>query len=206
MLFPVLLLAAFGLALLLPWMFFAILSLYYVSTLAYSVRLKRIVLVDVMLLAGLYTLRILAGVAAIDVPNSFWLLAFSMFLFVSLAFAKRHAELTNLLKHGQDKPARRGYVAQDLIALISLGVAAGYMAVMVLALYINSSEVQVLYQYPQAIWLLCPLLLYWISRVWLGAHRGKLHEDPVVFALRDHVSRWLMVIAAAILALASAPL
>jgi 4-hydroxybenzoate polyprenyltransferase len=206
MLFPALLLAAFGLALLLPWLFVAILGLYYVSTLAYSVWLKRVVLVDVMLLAGLYTLRVLAGAAAIAVAPSFWLLAFSIFLFLSLALAKRHAELKALLTQGKDKPLRRGYAASDLEALISLGSASGYMAVLVLALYINSSEVQVLYRYPQAIWLLCPLLLYWISRVWIGAHRGKLHEDPVVFALRDGVSRWLMVIAAAILALASAPL
>jgi 4-hydroxybenzoate polyprenyltransferase len=206
MLFPALLLAAFGLALLLPWLFVAILGLYYVSTLAYSVWLKRVVLVDVMLLAGLYTLRVLAGAAAIAVVPSFWLLAFSIFLFLSLALAKRHAELKALLTQGKDKPLRRGYSASDLEALISLGSASGYMAVLVLALYINSSEVQVLYRYPQAIWLLCPLLLYWISRVWLGAHRGKLHEDPVVFALRDSVSRWLMVIAAAILALASTPL
>jgi 4-hydroxybenzoate polyprenyltransferase/phosphoserine phosphatase len=206
MLLPALLLAAFGLALLLPWLFVAILGLYYLSTLTYSVWLKRVVLVDVILLAGLYTLRVLAGAAAIAVVPSFWLLAFSMFLFLSLALAKRYAELKALLTQGKDKPLRRGYAASDLEALISLGSASGYMAVLVLALYINSSEVQVLYRYPQAIWLLCPLLLYWISRVWLGAHRGKLHEDPVVFALWDHVSRWLMVIAAAILGLASAPL
>jgi 4-hydroxybenzoate polyprenyltransferase/phosphoserine phosphatase len=206
MLFPALLLAAFGLALLLPWMFVAILGLYYVSTLAYSVWLKRVVLVDVMLLASLYTLRVLAGAAAIEVVSSFWLLAFSIFLFLSLAFSKRHAELTGLLALGREKPLGRGYVASDIDALMSLGAASGYTAVLVLALYINSSDVRVLYRYPEAIWLLCPMLLYWINRVWLIAHRNNLQEDPVVFALHDRASRWLMLIAVVILGLASYPL
>jgi 4-hydroxybenzoate polyprenyltransferase len=196
---PVLLVSAFGLSLYLPPLFAAVLALYYLSTLAYSLWLKRVVLVDVLLLAGLYTLRVLAGAAAVQIAPSFWLLAFSVFLFLSLALAKRHAELKVLLVHGSTKTQGRGYLAADLDALLSLGTAAGYMAVLVLALYINSTEINELYRRPEAIWLLCPLLLYWISRVWLGAHRGKLHDDPIVFALKDHVSRLVLVIGMAIL-------
>jgi hypothetical protein len=131
------------------------------------------------------------------------LLAFSVFLFLSLALAKRHAELKVLLLHGSGKTQGRGYHASDLEALLSLGTASGYMAVLVLALYINSDEIQVLYSRPEVIWLLCPLLLYWISRVWLGSHRGKLHDDPVVFAMKDKVSRLVILIAVAIVLAAS---
>jgi len=154
--------------------------------------------VDVLLLAGLYTLRVLAGAAAIGNVPSFWLLAFSIFLFLSLALAKRHAELKVLLKQGTERTKGRGYHATDIDALMSLGSAAGYMAVLILALYINSPEIRALYHRPEVIWFLCPLLLYWVSRVWLGAHRGKLHDDPVVFAFKDRVSRLVMVLAAGI--------
>lgn len=194
MLVPILLILAFGLALLLPPLFVAVLALYYVSTLSYSLWLKRVVLVDVLLLAGLYTVRVLAGAAAVEVIPSFWLLSFSMFLFLSLALAKRHTELMVLHKHGSETARGRGYQSSDMEALLSLGSAAGYMAVLVLALYINSPEVGRLYNRPEAIWLLCPLFLYWISRMWLGAHRGKLHDDPIVFALKDHVSRWVILL------------
>jgi 4-hydroxybenzoate polyprenyltransferase len=197
-LIPLLIIGSFGLAVWLPPLFAAALALYYASTLAYSLSLKRVVLVDVLLLAGLYTLRVLAGAAAVAVVPSFWLLAFSMFLFLSLALAKRHAELKVLVKQGTDKTRGRGYHAADTDALMSLGSAAGYMAVLVLALYINSPEIRALYHRPEIIWLLCPLLLYWVSRVWLHAHRSKLDEDPVVFAFRDRVSCWTMVLAAAI--------
>ena len=191
---PVLLLSAFGLALFLPPLFILVLGLYYLGTISYSLWLKRVVLVDVLLLAGLYTMRVLAGAAAVAIAPSFWLLAFSVFLFLSLALAKRHAELKVLLLHGSGKSRGRGYQASDLEALLSLGTAAGYMSVLVLALYINSEEIRELYQRPEVIWLLCPLLLYWISRVWLGAHRGKLHDDPVVFALKDRVSRLVILV------------
>lgn len=193
-LIPLLLILSFGLALFLPPLFLAVLALYYVSTLTYSLWLKRVVLVDVLLLAGLYTTRVLAGAAAVEIIPSFWLLAFSMFLFLSLALAKRYTELMVMHEHGTETTRGRGYQSSDLGALLSLGTAGGYMAVLVLALYINSPEVGKLYKRPEAIWLLCPLLLYWISRMWLGANRGKLHDDPVVFALKDHVSRWVILI------------
>ena len=195
---PLLLLGAFALALRLPPVFAGVLALYYVSTLAYSLMLKRVVLVDVLLLAGLYTVRVLAGAAAVNIVPSFWLLAFSIFLFFSLALVKRYAELKVLLTHGTEKVKGRGYHAADLDALMSLGSAAGYLAVLVLALYINSPEIRSLYNLPEVMWLLCPLLLYWVSRVWLSANRGDLHDDPLLFALKDRVSQLIIALAAAV--------
>jgi 4-hydroxybenzoate polyprenyltransferase len=162
-------------------------------TLAYSLKLKQIVMLDVLVLAGLYTVRIIAGAAAVEVMPSFWLLAFSLFIFLSLAMIKRYSELLVMQRNGQDKAAGRGYHVDDLVMLQSLGAASGYLSVLVLALYINSVKVQTLYSRPEFIWLLCPLLLYWISRTWLKAHRGEMHDDPVIFATQDRVSRFLGV-------------
>jgi 4-hydroxybenzoate polyprenyltransferase/phosphoserine phosphatase len=190
---PVLLTAAIALALQLPHDFLLVLLFYYVLTLAYSFGLKRVVLVDTIALAGLYTIRIVAGAAAVDVPLSFWLLLFSIFLFLSLALVKRYAELDGMMRQGKMKAAGRGYFVEDLTILDSMGAASGYLCVIVLALYINSPDVEALYSHPQILWLLCVLLLYWISRVWLSAHRGTMHDDPLVFALKDPVS--LVVVA-----------
>jgi 4-hydroxybenzoate polyprenyltransferase len=161
---------------------------YYGLTLAYSLFLKGQVLIDTLVLAGLYTLRLVAGAAAAGLALSFWLLLFSVFLFLSLAFVKRYAELDSLRRRHQLKAAGRGYHIEDLSILRSLGTAAGYLSVLVLALYINSPEVQVLYHKPKVIWLLCIALLYWISRIWVIAERGNLHDDPVVYALKDRMS------------------
>jgi 4-hydroxybenzoate polyprenyltransferase len=198
-LIPLFLLSAFALATLLPLRFAGILTLYFMSTLAYSWRLKRAALIDVLVLAGLYTLRILGGGAATTTPVSFWLLAFSMFLFLSLGLVKRYAELSGLAELGTDRAAGRGYQAVDLETLAQFGSASGYMSVLVLALYINSDAVQALYSSPETIWLLCPLLLYLLSRVWLLARRGAVHEDPVVFLLEDRRSQVLLMIGAALL-------
>ena len=197
---PILLVPAFAIAARLPFAFMAILALYFAAALLYSLRLKRSAVLDVLVLAGLYTLRLLAGAAAVSVPASFWLLAFSMFLFLSLALVKRVGELGNLPADGS--AAGRGYRRDDLPVLLALGTASGYTAVMVFALYINSSTSELLYRHPRALWLLCPLLLFWVSRVWLVTHRGEMHDDPIVFAFRDPVSLWLVVPAAAILWLA----
>ncbi|WP_339385501.1 UbiA family prenyltransferase [Acidovorax sp. sic0104] len=187
---PALLVVALALAgPLLPWPFTATLAAYFVSTAAYSWWLKQIPVIDVLALAGLYTLRIVAGAAAIGVPLSFWLLAFSMFLFFSLALLKRYGELRAVPPTGSVVWLRgRGYDTQDLGLIASLGGAAGYIAVLVLALYIQDEHTARLYTTPAFIWLACPLLLYWVSRAWLIAHRGHMHEDPVVFALRDRAS------------------
>lgn len=193
---PVLLLLAFVLAgpvSGLPWRFIASLALYFVLTMAYSLKLKQVPIVDVLTLAMLYTMRIIAGAAAIAVPLSFWLLLFSMFVFLSLAFIKRYSELRAAREDGKVGILRgRGYDPQDLELVSSLGGSAGYAAVLVLALYIQDAHTVSLYATPTIIWLACPLLLFWISRAWLIAHRGNMHDDPIVFALKDRVS-WVIV-------------
>jgi 4-hydroxybenzoate polyprenyltransferase len=190
---PSLLIAAFVLAsTLLPASFVWVLGAYFILTLAYSLRLKQSAMLDVLTLAGLYTIRIIAGAAAISVPLSFWLLSFSVFIFLSLAFIKRFSELKTARKSGHEGNIRgRGYVHQDLELVSSMGSSAGYLSVLVLALYIQDAVNANLYGAPQVIWLACPILLYWISRAWLIAHRGQMHDDPIVFAIKDRVS-WVV--------------
>ena len=185
---PLLLLAALGLSLLLPPVVTALLAGYFVVSLAYSLRLKAVLLLDVLVLAGLYTVRLHVGSGAVQVELSFWLSALSMFLFLSLAMVKRYSELLELRAIGDEEAHGRSYRPVDLDALMSLGAASGYLSVLVLALYINSGSVRDLYTHPEVIWLLCPLLLYWVSRIWLLARRGELHYDPLVFACRDPAS------------------
>jgi 4-hydroxybenzoate polyprenyltransferase len=197
---PLLLATALLLAALVPARnFFALLVLYLAVTTAYSVYLKRIAVVDVLLLAGLYTLRVLAGVAATGVRFSTWLLAFSMFLFLSLAFLKRYAEVKGAQDSPEENIFRRGYHRGDREWLGSMGGASGYLSVLVLALYINSEQVVALYHRPVVLWLVCPLLLFWISRMWLLGHRGRLHDDPIVATARDPLSYVLGGLVAVIL-------
>lgn len=185
---PVLLCLAFGIATLLPASFAEVLAGYCTLTLLYSFGLKGLVLVDALALACLYTLRLVAGATSVGVPLSFWMLLFSVFLFLSLALVKRFAELDALKKRDQLKAIGRGYQVSDLPILQSLGCAAGYLSVLVLALYIHSPEIESLYRRPRVIWALCALLLFWVSRVWMMAQRGEMHDDPVVYALKDRVS------------------
>jgi 4-hydroxybenzoate polyprenyltransferase len=188
-LIPILIITAIWISLaLLPPHFVAALVLYLVLTTAYSMYLKRIAVLDVLLLAGLYTLRVLAGVAAAHVPFSTWLLAFSMFLFLSLAFLKRYAEISGLEPEAGDQVRRRGYLRGDREWLGSMGSSSGYLSVLVLALYISSDQVVALYRTPLLLWLVCPLLLLWIGRMWLMAYRGQIHEDPIVATVRDPLS------------------
>jgi 4-hydroxybenzoate polyprenyltransferase len=203
---PALLLPGLALAfLLLPPLFGPALLLYLLLSTAYSLFLKRLPIVDVMVLAGLYTLRVLSGGIAAGVVVSPWLLAFSMFLFLSLAFVKRYTELRMTADddaHGG--ASRRGYTREDMELLKSFGTASGYLSVLVLALYINQSrEVTVLYRTPAALWLIGPCLLYWVTRVWLLASRGRMHEDPVVFTVKDPVSYALGLVIAALIVAAS---
>ncbi len=190
---PGLILVAFVIAFMaLPLAFVGVLAIYCVLTLGYSLRLKQSAMIDVLMLAGLYTIRIVAGAAAITVPVSFWLLTFSMFIFLSLAFIKRFSELKVARNNNFEGNIRgRGYVHQDLELVSSMGSSAGYLAVLVLALYIHDAHTANLYAMPQLIWLACPLLLYWISRAWLIAHRGQMHDDPIVFAIKDKTS-WVV--------------
>lgn len=170
-----------------PSRFLICLGLYFVTTLAYSFVLKRMALVDVLTLAGLYTVRIIAGSAATHVPLSPWFQTFSLFFFLSLAIVKRYAELHNLRQAGSTPRNGRGYHVDDIEQLRSFGTASGYASVVVFSLYINNPDIYHLYSHPHWLWLMAPLLIYWISRIWLLAHRGELDEDPVVFALTD---RW----------------
>lgn len=184
----VLLLAAFGLALSMREEFAGWLAAYFGLTLAYTFFLKRRVLVDCLTLGALYTLRVVAGGAAVGLPPSFWLLAFSLFLFLSLAFVKRYSELLVMVKTNKTEAHGRGYQAGDLSIVQTMGVAAGFTAVMLLALYINGGTVRRLYSRPELLWLAIPVLLYWINRMWMQAHRGNMNDDPVIFAVRDRYS------------------
>ncbi|CAO3359578.1 UbiA family prenyltransferase [Azospirillum melinis] len=191
-LIPGLLLASLVLSLVaLPPLFLAALATYAASSLFYNLFAKNRVIWDVMLLAGLYSLRVLGGATATAIVPSFWLLAFSMFLFLSLAMVKRYSEMDSMLKLGLGQAEGRGYVTADMPVLQSIGVSAGFLSVLVMALYINSPEVGRVYDQPQALWIICPLLLFWIGRVWLQTHRGLMHDDPVVFAARD---KWSIAI------------
>ena len=198
---PWLLALALLISLLLPPAFLWMIVIYYLLTLAYSFYFKRIVLLDVIILAGLYTMRIMAGSASVALWPSSWLLAFSTFIFLSLALVKRYAELV-IMSAETGKVRVRGYQIIDKELLASLGSGSGYVAVLVLAMYISSGMAEIHYTRHQLIWLLCPLLLYWISFVWLKAHRGEMHDDPLVFTVRDQGSRIVMLLGAAILALA----
>ncbi|WP_447793372.1 UbiA family prenyltransferase [Pseudomonas farris] len=188
--FPVLLIGVFVSAWnLLPWAFTGALVAYYILTLAYSLSLKRQMAVDVIVLALLYTMRIIAGAAAFNLDLTFWMLAFSMFMFLSLALVKRYAELYEARRKGHTEKTRgRGYYPNDLEMISSLGAASGYLSVMVLALYIHDTVTVAMYSHPQVIWLACPLLLFWVTRIWMLTHRGQMHDDPVVFAIRDRTS------------------
>jgi 4-hydroxybenzoate polyprenyltransferase len=168
--------------------FLACLALYFALTCAYSLLLKRLVLVDCLTLAALYTMRIIAGGQAAGVPVSFWLLALSIFLFLSLAFIKRYAELRLQQINAIDKSHGRGYLTSDADLIQQFGVTAGYAATLVLALYLNSENVLVLYRTPEMIWCAVPLLLLWLSRMWFKAHRGLMHDDPIIFAIKDKTS------------------
>jgi 4-hydroxybenzoate polyprenyltransferase/phosphoserine phosphatase len=185
----------------LPRLFLVFLLIYTVLTLAYSLDLKRRLIVDALTLAMLYTLRIVAGAAAISVVMSEWLLMFSLFLFVSLALLKRAIELDGIAD-GKRIPGR-GYFPSDAEIIRSIGPTSGLLSVLVLTLYINSPTVTMLYRTPQVLWLLCPLLIYWITRIWFLANRGQVNHDPIVFALMDIRSYVVAGLAGFILLLAS---
>lgn len=182
-----------------PHRFLVWLAIYAVTTSAYSFRLKRAVLVDVIVLSGLYTIRIITGSAATGIPISPWLAAFSIFFFLSLAFVKRFAELEGLRLRGAAPANGRGYLISDIEQLRSFGSASGYVSVFVLTLYISNLETANLYTHTTRLWLLLPVLLLWISRLWLLASRGELDEDPVVYAITDRRSLMLGALVVAII-------
>ncbi len=198
---PVLLLVSVALASFAGGNFLPWLIIYFIVTCAYSWGLKRIILVDCLVLASLYTLRIIAGAAAAMLPITFWLLAFSIFLFASLAFVKRYAELEVQLQNGRKNVHGRGYYTSDAQLIQSLGIGAGYASVLVLALYLNSTSVLVLYRTPEFIWGAVPIMLFWVSWMWMKAHRGEMHDDPLIFAVKDRASQLAGLAFAAMLVL-----
>ncbi len=183
-----------------PYQFLVWLAIYAVTTLAYSLHFKRAVLVDVIVLSGLYTVRIIAGSAATGVPLSTWLASFSIFFFLSLAFVKRFAELENLRERGGAVAKGRGYHVSDIEQLRSFGSSSAYASVVVLTLYISNlnADAALLYRHIHRLWLLIPIVLLWLSRLWLKASRGQLDEDPVVYAITDRRSLLLGLLVIAV--------
>ena len=165
-----------------------VLGLYFIGNIAYSFILKRKLIIDVWALGGLYTARIVGGGAATEIVLSPWLLGFSMFLFLSLATVKRQAELVDNIRRGEVQSAGRAYRTEDVTVLQTMAVAAGFGAVVLFALYLDSDTVTALFSAPQYLWLVCVMLLYWISRMVMFAHRGYMTDDPIIFALRDRGS------------------
>lgn len=181
-------------ATLLGWAFLLALGSYFALTTAYSLTLKRRIVVDICILAGLYTMRIIAGGVATSIELSVWLLAFSIFFFLSLASVKRQAELVDMAERGALTANGRGYHVEDLPIISMVGIAAGHISVLVLVLYVNSPAVQELYAFPYALWGICCMLLYWLIRIVLITHRGFMHDDPVVFAAKDRVSQACFIV------------
>jgi 4-hydroxybenzoate polyprenyltransferase/phosphoserine phosphatase len=182
--------------------FVAVLLGYVLLTTAYTLFIKRKLLIDVIALASLYTIRVIAGAVAIDVFISQWLLGFSLFIFTTLALVKRYTELAVRLDQGLADPSNRNYRLGDLSVIASLAAAAGFNSVIVFALYISSDAVHAFYRHPEVLWLFCPVLMYWIGRTIILAHRREMHDDPIVFALSDRISYLTLAVAAVILLVA----
>ena len=198
-----LVLVAFAAALVISPLFAGVLLGYLALTTAYTFFLKRKMLIDIVALALLYTIRVIGGAAAISVPVSEWLLAFSMFIFTSLALIKRHTELAARLDADLPDPSNRNYRKSDLDIVATLAAAAGFNAVTVFALYISSDTVRRLYRHPEALWLVCPILMYWLGRALMMAHRRMMDDDPIFFALKDRNSLLAFVLVAAIMVVAA---
>lgn len=195
-------LAGFVIAILsLPNAFLAVLALYLALTIVYSFYLKRIFPADVLTLSVLFMLRVLAGATAISVILSFWLLAFCIFLFVSLAYLKRYIEIGKV-GDASEEINGRGYIGADADAMFILGIASATASVVVLALFINSPEVQAEYPGRNLLWALCLIMLFWTNRIWIAAKRGEVHEDPVEFALGDRASQIAAVFCVAVVLVA----
>ena len=203
LLVPLLLVNAFLFAIPVGLPFTGWLLFYFLLTCAYTWGLKRLMLVDCLVLAMLYTVRIVAGASAAGLSPSFWLLAFSVFLFLSLAFVKRYAELALQADSGRQQAHGRGYLTSDAPLVQSLGITSGYASVVVLALYLNSEAVVKLYQSPVVMWCAVPVMLFWVSWMWMKAHRGEMHDDPLLFAVRDRASLLAGLAFAVVLAIAS---
>lgn len=196
--------SAFGLALAaLPMAFTVALGAYTATTLAYSLRLKAVPLLDVLVLAGLYALRLVAGGVATGIPLSEWLLAFSLFFFLGLALLKRYTELRRIETGETSAENGRGYQPEDAALVRVLGPASGLLSVLVLALYMSGPEIRELYTHPSWLGLTLPVMLYWTMRMWLLAHRGQMLDDPVLFAVKDRISYGVVAVVAVVLTFAA---
>jgi 4-hydroxybenzoate polyprenyltransferase len=195
-----LLAAGFLCSIFLGWSFTLTMMAYYVGTVSYSVYFKRLVIIDICALAALYTVRILAGSLATGIELTVWMVAFSLFLFFSLAAVKRQAELVDVHNRGELNSAGRGYRVVDLPIITNMALSAGYLSALVLALYINSPGVALLYSRPSLLFGVCCILLYWISWMVVVAHRGMMHDDPIVFVMKDRVSQMCIAVAAGLAA------
>jgi 4-hydroxybenzoate polyprenyltransferase len=201
MLMPLLLSGAFAIAWHVSPRLAEVLAVYLLLMIAYSLTLKNIVLVDAFVLACGYALRVAAGAVAVNIKLSAWLLTFCVFLFFSLALVKRYSELI-AMGPGRGSIHARGYLGIDEVILVAQGIASGYLAVLVLALYTNTEISHRLYARHDFFWGICLLLMYWVSYLWLMANRGRIHDDPVIFALSDRMSLWTMAVMALFAALA----
>lgn len=200
---PVLLATSLVLALFLSKFFAMLLVGYFILSLSYSLYLKRIVLLDAFVLSGLYMLRIIAGHLVTGVPFSVWLLSFAFFLFLSLAFSKRWIELDNV-QRGNRIVVGRGYEVGDIVQVNLFGVCSAFLSAVVFMLYLQSDKVKELYKQPQLLWLLSPVFLYWVTRIWILSSRGKISEDPVLFVLKDRVTYVVAIISGLIMMAAKA--
>jgi 4-hydroxybenzoate polyprenyltransferase len=200
---PLFIMAAFIIAVCLSKAFLIVLLAYFVLTLTYSFYLKRKALLDVFALSLLYTLRILAGMALLHMGYSNWLIIFSLFFFTSLAFVKRYTELNDLTNSQRKALHGRGYHVDNLQMIATFGVCAGFLSALVFTFYLNSVRAVAMYAHPQVLYLICPALLYWLSRIWLKASQSEMHEDPIVFAIKDKTS-YCVLIAIIIISIISA--
>jgi 4-hydroxybenzoate polyprenyltransferase/phosphoserine phosphatase len=191
---PLLALAAIALCFAYSPLLLGVVGMYFATTLAYSIHLKRLLMVDIVTLAILYSLRVLGGSAATGIAPSFWLLAFSFFIFLSLALLKRHSELLNLQRDGKQKTRGRGYSTADQTPIGIMGINSAFVSVLIFMLYFNSQNVIALYPHPAWLLGILPLLVFWLGRLWTLSFRGQVNEDPVLYVSRDKVS--LVVISA----------
>ncbi len=200
---PLLALAAFALCAAFDPLLLLAVAIYFATTLAYSVYLKRLLMVDIVTLAILYSLRVLGGGAATRIEPSFWLLAFSFFIFLSLALLKRHSELFNLRQQGQEKTRGRGYTTADQGPIGIMGINSAFVSVLVFMLYFTSQNVLQLYRHPAWLYAIVPLLVFWLGRLWTLSFRGQVNEDPVLYVSRDRVSLAVLALCAVLAAAAA---
>jgi 4-hydroxybenzoate polyprenyltransferase len=200
---PIVLAVSLLAALLLSKVAAAVLGAYFVLSLSYSLYFKRIILLDVFILSGLYTLRIIVRHLVTGVAFSAWLLSFAFFFFLSLAFSKRWAELNNT-QHTNGKIVGRGYRVEDIAQVNLFGVCSAFLSAVVFILYLQSDKVKELYRQPQLLWLLSPVYLYWVSWLWIRSSRGEIGEDPMLFVLKDPVTYIIVAVSGAIMMAATA--